>query len=106
VSSVFHIDSDELIVLDGVIGTAVDGTTAYLNTATVTWELLDKNRQPLSPPATGTLTYVAGSNGKYTAELDAAITAMLTRLAPYFLKALVVQGGYRRTFWLSGPADY
>ena len=64
---VFFRTNDNLIRWDGMTR-ASDG--AYVNDATVTWSLKDSDEVEL---ASGTLTYVTGSNGRYQGVLQSTV---------------------------------
>ena len=86
------ISSDNTVEWDGM----TDPTGAYLNAATVTCQVKDSAD---STTATGiTLTYVAGSNGKYRGTIPS--TTSLTEEATYYVEVTAVEGsnnGFRRT---------
>lgn len=67
----------------------------YLNAATTaTWEL-NPAKKATAPIATssGTLTYVASSNGDYVGGIDDAV--VLVEGTEYWLNVVLVQGGVR-----------
>lgn len=61
----------------------------YLNSATVTWELLDSNG---SQVATGSATYQTGSNGTYLGTIESTTTSGLTLNATYTLVITLSSG--------------
>lgn len=64
---------------------------AYLNTGTCTYSLQSLDGTILD---SGSLAYVAASNGDYLGVIDAAVTALLTVGASYKLVITFVQGNY------------
>lgn len=70
-------------------------TGDYLNAATTaTWEL-NPAKKATSPTAvsSGSMTYVAGSNGEYVGGIDDAV--VLTEGTTYWLNVVLVQDGIR-----------
>ena len=70
---------------------AITGT--YLNTGTCTYSL----QTVATPPVvidSGTLSYVAASNGNYLGIIDAAITGALTNGQTYNVVVTFAQGNY------------
>lgn len=72
----------------------------YLNSGTCTYTLVDSDASSLD---SGTLSYVSGSNGKYTGVIASTVTAALTIDALYTLTITFNQGDYddRRVFTLT-----
>lgn len=62
---------------------------AYLNAATVTWELLDGT----TVLGSGSLAYTPGTDGYYTGVIPSTVTAALTLGRRYLLRVPVAQGG-------------
>jgi hypothetical protein len=67
-------------------------TGAYINDAVVSWSVMDAAGTPLTS-ATGTMSYVAASNGNYTAVVPASVTSQMTQHAEYLLVLVFVVGG-------------
>ncbi len=74
----------------------------YLNTATATYEL----KRGTTVIDSGTLDYVAASDGDYLAVIDSAITANLTQRTNYSLVITFVQGNYQTVRYLTEAAYY
>ncbi|MCA9271146.1 MAG: hypothetical protein KDA41_21840 [Planctomycetales bacterium] len=83
-----YIGADRDVVLSG-FRIRADGT--YLNAATATWSL--KNAS-LAEQATGSLAYVASSNGNYLGCIDAVVTAALAENALYAVDVAAAEDGY------------
>lgn len=88
--SVLYIGNDRYITLSGV-NDAADGL--YLNSATVTYALYEADGTAVSG-GTGTLTYIAASNGNYRGVIDAAVTTTLTAEAQYYFVITATQSNY------------
>lgn len=71
--------------------TGLSGGGAFLNSATVTYELK-------SPAGTtvgsGTMTYTAASNGNYAATIESTVTELLTANYRYKLCVTISQSSY------------
>lgn len=63
---------------------------AFVNDATVTWALKDAAGAAVSG-ATGTMSYVALSNGRYDGVLESTVTLIVG--ATYYLEVTAVSGG-------------
>ncbi len=100
-SSPWYIGSDKSIVITGLSGTNIAGTTAYLNSATITWFLYDPDGDEVT---NGTMTYVAASNGNYRGVVESTVTSTLTKGAIYKLKVVIVQGGFNDERWIEEVA--
>lgn len=68
-------------------------SAAYLNTGTCTYTLQTQATPPVVLDS-GTLSYVAASNGEYLGIIDAAVTALLTAGAFYDIIITFSQGNY------------
>ncbi len=64
---------------------------AYLNSGTCTWELLDSASASV---ATGTLSYVAASDGDYEGTIPSTVTDDLTEDSLYYLEITFQDGAY------------
>jgi hypothetical protein len=84
---VLAINSDNLVRLDGLTNAS---TGAYINNATVTYALLDPTGATL---ASGTLSFVAASNGRYEGTINHTVS--LTLNAFYTLQISAVGGGFQ-----------
>jgi hypothetical protein len=73
------------------LGATADGQA--LNTGTCTWTLTDSAGNQIAG-GTGTLPFVAGSNGDYSGPIESTVTSLLTPLAVYYLTVTFNQGGY------------
>lgn len=83
---------------------AADGT--YLNSGTCTYALYENSNGALGDAVsggTGTLSYIAASNGNYRGIIDAAVTGALTPGRTYWAVITFVQGNYNdeRTLMLN-----
>jgi hypothetical protein len=78
------------------------GSATYLNDATVTYALKTASGTSVS---TGTLTYVAASNGNYSGSIESSVTGTLTVGAMYVLEVTAVESPYddfrRLELWCS-----
>jgi hypothetical protein len=81
-------------------GASVASTGAYINDGTCTYELTDINGNIIT---SGTLPYVAASNGNYAGVIPASVTATLTPYAQYFVTIFFAapEGNDERYFYLS-----
>lgn len=66
---------------------------SYLNSATVTYSLKDATLTTVSG-GTGTLSYVAASNGNYSGTIESTVTSTLTAGEKYYLDITLVSGSY------------
>lgn len=64
---------------------------SYLNSGTCTYELKDSDEEIV---ASGSLAYVALSDGNYAGVLESTVTEDLTADAPYSLEITFTQAGY------------
>ncbi len=85
-------DTDNRVVLDELHNSA---TGAWTNGATVTATLYDSSGSEVAGSSI-TLTYVAGSNGKYVGTLPYTISTI--KGAQYTIKAVAITAAGRRTF--------
>jgi hypothetical protein len=86
------------------LSVTVAGAVTYLNSATVTYALLDAAFAPVSisdVPVTGSYTYTAASSGDYTAPIESTVTGALTVGAKYYLAVTVVSGSYNDKRYLA-----
>jgi hypothetical protein len=90
---VLAINSDNLVRLDGLTNAS---SAAYINNATVTYALLDNTGATVT---SGSLSYVAASNGRY--EGTVAYTISLTLNAFYTLQVTAIGGGSPPRAWLA-----
>jgi hypothetical protein len=72
-------------------GASVASTGSYLNAGTCTYAL--KNAAGTSV-GTGTLSYVASSNGNYRGTIESTVTANLSEDAEYFLEITFAETPY------------
>lgn len=87
-----HVGEDNLIEWDKL---TLASNASYVNNATVTFALKSEAGATL---ATGSLSYVAGSNGKYQGTLDRAAVALVAGTL-YYLELTATRGaddGFRR----------
>lgn len=84
-----YIGADHDVTLEGLSAAA---TATYLNAATVTWNLKDRFNESVT---TGTLDYVAASNGNYAGIIQSTITSALTPGALYYLEVTSSEGTYQ-----------
>ena len=98
-----YINEDSKVTVEGLSYTTDAGVTTYLNAATVTYTLTDTVGTTtvggMTVPGTtitggtGTLSYIAASNGNYTGTIDKAVTSLLTAGAKYYLYVPISEGG-------------
>ncbi|AMV25537.1 hypothetical protein VT84_14155 [Gemmata sp. SH-PL17] len=91
-ANVIFIGSDHVVAWEGATG---DGT--YLNAATVGYALLDAGGTAVTvsgTPVTGTLDYVADSNGDYRGTIESTVTGTLRNGAQYLLDVTLVQAPF------------
>lgn len=74
-------------------GARIASTDAYLNTGTCTYALKTSSGAAVSG-GTGTLSYVASSDGDYAGVIDTIVTAALTEGSNYLLDITFVDGAY------------
>ena len=88
------VGGDATVKWTGATGTsATTGAGVYLNSATVTYALTTATGAAVSG-GTGTLSYVAASNGNYVGVIESAVTSTLTPGAVYYLTLTLVQSPY------------
>jgi hypothetical protein len=75
-------------------GLSVAETGAYLNAATVTYAIKDPATGDTVSGGSGTMSYVAASNGNYTVEIDAAVTVLMTA-DRYRVDVTAIEGSYK-----------
>lgn len=96
--NVLYINEDSRVKVTGLHYVTDAGVTTYLNAATITYAL--KTAAGVTVVGgTGTLSYVAASDGNYTAVIDKAVTVLLTENRKYVLWVPIAEGGrdgYRR----------
>ena len=97
-ANLLFLNEDFRISLTGLSYTTDAGATTYLNAATVTYALKDATGTAVSvssTPVTGTLSYIAASDGNYSATHDKAATSpsVLTEGAKYYLEVTIAEGG-------------
>lgn len=80
-----------------------ENSGTYLNSLTISWSLVDGSGTQVSG-GSGTLAYVAASNGNYFGVMDAAVTSLLTLGATYTLIMTVTGGGYDRKDYIDHQA--
>lgn len=95
-----YIGSDHTVALTGM---AVGAT--YLNAATVSYALTEADGDAVSG-GTGTLSYVAASNGNYTGTIESTVADLLTENALYNLTITFAESPYNRKFRLRLRALY
>lgn len=108
-ANVLFINEDAKVKMTGLSYTTDLGVFTYLNAATLTYVLTNTIGTttvatftvPGTPIAggTGTLSYVATTNGNYIGTIDKAVTALLSDGAKYYLYVPIVESGrdgYRR----------
>lgn len=86
-------------------GAKDDLAGTYLNAAVVTWALKDA-AGVLVTGGTGTLAYVAASNGNYLGVIQSTVTALLTVGQTYYLETTLVQGDFNAFRRLPFQARY
>lgn len=89
-SDTIIIGADNDVVLRGIQNRQ---SGAYLNAATVTWEL--RSTPTGSAIASGTANYEAASNGNYNGVIDASDTVNLTNNARYYVAITIEEGGVK-----------
>jgi hypothetical protein len=72
-------------------GASIASTGAYLNSGTCTYVLRDEDGATVG---TGTLPYVAASDGEYAGVIQSTVTATLDEDAAYTLTITFVSGSY------------
>lgn len=72
-------------------GMSIASTGAYLNAATVTWSLTDAEGTEFG---TGTLSYVADSDGDYAGVVESTVTSELEDGGEYVLTVTFAEGSY------------
>lgn len=77
--------------------------TVYLNAGTCTYAVKTTAEVAVG---TGTLPYVADSDGDYYGVIDAAITALLTNGSPYYVDITFVEGTYNDSRRIRAVAMY
>lgn len=87
-------------------GASIRATAAYLNAATVTYTLYEADATTAVSGGTGTLTYVAASNGNYLGRVESTVTATLVRGRAYWVKFELSEGSYNAAAWKQYWADY
>lgn len=100
----------EYIPIGGDCDVTYDGAQprtggSYLNSGTCTYALKDADGNAVAS-GTGTLSYVAASDGNYLGVIDAAVTATLTPDAWYYVEITFSQGGYNDFRRLKRQARY
>jgi len=83
-----YISADNLVEWDGMKRAS---DSSYINDATVTYALLNSALVAVSG-GTGSLGYVAASNGKYQGTIESTVAALLTNGARYFLDVTSTSG--------------
>ena len=97
-ANVLYINEDFKVTLTGLSYTTDAGVVTYLNAATVSYALKNAAGTTVTG-GTGTLSYIAASNGNYSTTGDKAVTTLLTDGAKYFLEVTIAEGardGFRR----------
>ncbi|TXH99564.1 MAG: hypothetical protein E6Q76_19645 [Rhizobium sp.] len=90
-----YIGEDMTVTWSGASGTdGSDGSTEYLNAATVTYAIKTVAGASVSG-GTGSLSYIAGSNGDYIGVIESTVTAGLTPGARYIIEYTLVEDPYR-----------
>lgn len=89
-----YIGNDNLVTLDRLLDKA---TNQYINDATVTFDLRTDYSPSGTSVASGTLEYVAGSNGKYQAVIEEDTT--LTEGTTYYQEITVAASSDRVAKW-------
>lgn len=86
--------ADEYLKYFGASDSADD---SYLNSGTCTYAIYENSNGSLGTAVsggTGTLSYIASSNGNYRGIIDAAVTGAMTVGAYYWIVITFVQGNY------------
>ena len=91
-ADLLYIGEDFRVTLTGLSYTTDAGAVAYLNAATVTYALKSAAGAAIAG-GTGSLSYVAASNGNYAATGNKAVTLLLSDGALYFLEVTIAEGG-------------
>ena len=93
-TQILYKNEDNLVRLDLA---QLASTDAYVNAGTATWELKDDDDASL---ATGTLSYVAASDGRWQGAIDKDDVADVTVGGTYWLEVTIDNGsgaeGFRR----------
>lgn len=108
-ADLLHINEDAKVTMTGLSYTSDAGVLTYLNAATITYTLTSvvgtTTVGGMTVPGTtvsggtGTLSYVAASNGNYTGTIDKAVTSLLSDGSKYYLYTPIAEGsrdGFRR----------
>jgi len=98
VANILYISEDFRITLSGLSYETDAGVTTYLNAATVTYALKNAAGAAVAG-GTGSLSYIAASNGNYVATGDKAVTVLLSEGVRYYLEVTIAEGsrdGFRR----------
>ena len=93
-ANVLFLNEDMTVTWSGATAT-VNGTTTYLNSATVTYSITDAAGTAVSG-GTGTLSYVSASNGNYEGTIESSVltTANFTEGRTYLVDITLSQSGY------------
>ena len=93
-ANLLYIGEDLTVTWTGASVT-VNGTTSYLNSATVTYAITDAAGTAVSG-GTGTLSYIAASNGNYEGTIESTVltASNFTVGRTYLLDITLVQSGY------------
>ena len=92
---ILYLQADNNIKITGLSDA---DTAAYLNSATVTYAIKNEAGSTITG-ATGTLDYIAASNGNYLGVVDATVmvlnsTTPFTLTGNFFIEITIVQGNY------------
>lgn len=94
-SDSIYINEDNQVTWDAM---KLASSGEFVNDATVTYALKDNAGTGVSG-GTGTLDYVSGSDGNYSAIIDKTVTTLLSEGAAYYLELTATSGsadGFRR----------
>jgi hypothetical protein len=99
VANILHPGSDETVTITGLYA------GGYLNSATVTYALVTEDGTAVSG-GTGSFSYVAASNGNYTASIESTVTTLLTPGTTAYLNVTISESGYNDFRRIRCPVAY
>lgn len=93
-ANLLYLNEDMNVTLTGASVT-VNGTTSYLNSATVTYSITDAAGTAVSG-GTGTLSYVSASSGDYEGTIESSVltSSNFTEGRTYLVDITLSQSGY------------
>jgi hypothetical protein len=95
------IDTDNCVQITGLKDVVTD---QYVNDATVTGVLTDKNGNTVTGAGSLSFEYISGSNGNYAGEIPSTVT--LTEGEQYTLTITAMGGGFKLTVKITRRSAY